>query len=130
MSQHATARHSSIRLALAIGWTLAILVACLLPGSSVPEIAWSLSPDKIAHAGLFAGFGVLWMWAAGRGPRDVPTRRTRALAVLAAGICFGALTEFLQYALPVERSADPLDFAADVVGLVAAVALYRYGPWR
>jgi VanZ family protein len=130
LSRRVLARLEPVRPWLAVGWTLAILVACLLPGSSVPTIAWQISPDKLVHLAMFAGFGVLWMWAASRPGRDVPTRRTRALWVLAVGAFYGALTEFLQYVTPVERAADPLDFAADLVGLVLAVAVYRLWPRR
>jgi VanZ family protein len=119
---------------LAPAWTLGILVGCVLPGDGIPHFKWTIGVDKIAHAGLFFGFGVLWMLAA-RPPagRDAPTFRTRALAVTAAGTAYGAATEFVQYVLSVYdvvyRLADPLDFAADLVGLALAVGAC-YGAHR
>ncbi len=113
---------------LAPAWTLGILVACVLPGNGIPHFKWTIGVDKVAHVGLFFGFGLLWMLAA-RPPaaRDAPTFRARALAVTAAGAAYGAATEFVQYVLGaydvVYRLADPLDFAADLVGLALAVGV-------
>lgn len=91
----------------ALAWTLVALVALLLPGEIVPETS-ALSADKVVHVGLFALFGGLWLYA-----------YPQALArVFVAGVVFGVLTEVLQGALPIGRSADPWDIVANLVGLV------------
>lgn len=100
-------------LALSVVWTVAILVACLVPGEDLPVVDFALT-DKIVHVVLFAVFGLLWL-------RAVPARR---LAVFGWGVGFAVLIEVLQGSIPfVHRSADPYDVAADVVGLVLAFAV-------
>ena len=99
---------------LASLWTLAIAVACSLPGSSIPTSpALPLSIDKWVHVLMFLGFGGLWTLAAPR----------RAWAVLAAGLAYAVGTEVWQGALPIGREPDPLDALADAAGLVAGVGL-------
>lgn len=98
-------------LTLAALWTLGILAACLAPGELVPVVEISLF-DKLVHVALFAGFGFLWL-------RVAPGRR---VAVVAWGFAFAVLIELLQNGLPIHRSGDPLDVAADAVGLALALA--------
>ncbi len=99
---------------LAVLWTVAILIACSVPGPALPETPQlSLSIDKWIHVAMFIGFGGLWSLAApGRG-----------WAVFAAGVAYAVGIELWQGALPIGRSPDPFDALADVVGLVAGVGL-------
>ena len=99
---------------LAVLWTVAILVACSVPGPALPEAPETpLSVDKWVHVAMFLGFGVLWALAApGRG-----------WAVFGAGVAYAVGIELWQGALPIERSPDPFDALADVVGLVAGLGL-------
>lgn len=108
---------------LAIGWTLGILIACTIPGSSLPSEGWDLFEyDKLAHFSLFAGFGWLWMHA-------LSGRPGRSLAiVLGTGTAYGILTEFYQAILPWERMPDPLDAIANVTGLVVALLIFHF--WK
>ena len=102
---------------LAVTWTLAITVACLLPSQDLPELRFlPFSPDKFVHVGMFVGFGALWLAVAPR----------RAVAVAVAGVALGVGIEGLQGLLPVNRSPDPLDALADVVGLALGIGLARY----
>ncbi len=102
---------------LAIAWTLGIVAACTVPGSSLPSSSL-FTFDKLAHFVLFAGFGVLWMRALSR-----PLLR-RALWVGAAGLAFAVCTEVYQGLLPFERAPDVYDALADALGVLTAVALY------
>ena len=100
--------------ALATLWSVAILAACLVPGSQIhPPAFLPFTMDKWVHLGMFLGFGALWLHA----------RPERTREVLAAGVAYGIGIEILQGLLPIERSADPLDAAADVVGLLIGVGL-------
>ncbi len=102
---------------LAVLWTVTVLAACSFPAAEItPPEFLPLAADKWVHAGMFLVFGVLWMQA-------VPNR---AWAVLAAGVAFGIGTELWQGLLPIGRFPDPLDAAADVVGLAIGVPL---GGW-
>ena len=99
---------------LAILWTVAIVVACLVPGQGLPSVH-VVSFDKLIHVVLFVGFGLLWTRAA-------PHLQTR---ILVAGVVLGIATEVAQGLLPVNRSADVFDAVADAVGLVIGVGLGR-----
>jgi len=112
---------TSTRYLWATLWTLAILAACSIPGEDLPDIDL-FSFDKVAHFGVFALFGWLWMYAAG-----LPLR-ARAIRVLAAGIVYGILTELYQGQLPWERTPDVYDALADALGTVAGVLFYAYRP--
>lgn len=101
--------------ALALGWSLVILVACSVPGNEIPDAAL-LSFDKVGHVLLFLGFGWLWM-------RAVPDRLG---VVVIAGAVYAIGTEVWQAMLPLNRSGDPYDAIADGVGLGLGVA---FGAW-
>jgi VanZ family protein len=70
--------------------------------------------DKFQHSGAYAGLAVLGLLAA-RAFR--PRTLLLYLAVIAVGTAYGALDELTQLAVP-NRSADWLDWLADIVGLV------------
>ena len=82
----------------AIVWTLGILVACSIPGPSLPSSSL-LEFDKVAHVVLFLGFGALWMWA-------MPKRLG---VIVLLGVIYAIGTEFYQGILPWPRTADPYD---------------------
>ena len=97
-----------------------MLIGCLTPHDEVPDelLTWN---DKLIHIMLFVPFAILWLFAG-----------TRYLTVLIFGVFVGALIEGLQYALPINRSADWLDLAADSIGTVLGAGLafvwYRLFP--
>lgn len=89
---------------LAIIWTVIMFIGCLTPHDQVPDelLTWN---DKFLHVAIFALFAALWAVAG-----------LRVTSILIAGLVVGALIEVLQYFLPINRSADWFDLAADVVG--------------
>lgn len=98
-------------------WTIAVLTACSIPAAQLAPLEFDLfAIDKWVHIGLFAVFGILWTQA-------FPDR---TWAVFAAGVAFGVGIEIWQGLLPIDRMPDPLDAAADVVGLMIGVPL---GSW-
>ena len=109
---------TSRRRLLALGWTLAIIVALSIPGESLPDVP-VLGFDKLVHVSIFAVFAWLWMDAL-----DAPLR-VRTWGVLAGGLLFAALSEVYQGALIPGRIGDVYDVAANVLGLVAAVLVFR-----
>lgn len=100
---------------LALAWTLLCLALFSVPGQDLPPDLVSF--DKVAHLGLFAVLGALWM---------------RALSlsgwpyVLIGGALFAIGTELYQGWLPWERHPDPYDVLADTVGLVLGMAGYAF----
>ncbi len=105
---------------LAWAWSAVMFVGCSLPGVTLPETR-RLSPDKLAHIGLFAVWTVLWS-------RAWPGR---SWTVAVWGAAFGVWIEVWQSVAPLGRSGDPLDAVADVVGVAlgmgAAAGLARLG---
>jgi hypothetical protein len=113
---------------LAILWTVGILVALTVPTGSVPDTQ-TTGLDKVVHAVLFAGFGLLWL----RGlcpPGQSGLRacfRRRGGLFFVGGVLFAAGTEVYQQLLPLQRVADPYDVMADLFGFVVAfVGYYVY----
>lgn len=100
-------------------WTLGILAACSLPGPSMPP-APDLGLDKVAHVVLFFGFGWLWLISA-------PPAATYAAWVGLAGVLYAVGTEVYQGALPfLDRTADPYDALANLIGLSLGIAVASY----
>ena len=96
---------------LAIGWTIIMLIGCLAPHDQIPSDinTWN---DKSLHILIFAPFTLLWMLTG-----------VRVGYALVAGLLFGTLIEGLQYALPINRSADWKDVVADCIGAALGVGL-------
>ncbi|WP_420151084.1 VanZ family protein [Spirosoma sp.] len=107
---------------LAIIWTVIMLLGCLTPHAEIPGPIVDIN-DKLMHVVIFAPFSLLWIIAG-----------FRVNTVLIAGFLFGALIEFLQYVLPINRSADWIDLFADCIGTVVgaglALAWHRLFPNR
>lgn len=100
---------------LALGWTLAIVVGCSLPGDALPSSVW-LSFDKVLHLVAFAGFGWLWLRAY---PHAVWT-------ILLGGLLFAVGTEVYQHLMPIGRFFDPVDALADALGLLIGLGVARW----
>ncbi len=109
--------------ALAVAWTLVILAALLLPGDSIPEVSL-VGFDKLAHLTVFLVFGWLWMAAL-----DLPSAR-RAWWVFVGGCVYAVGTELLQAGLPLGRSPEVFDLAADALGTLVGVLAYRFAERR
>lgn len=102
------------RRTVAVAWTLAVVVACWIPSAWLPQFGGlggggrlPGGSDKWVHALMFAGVGLLWVRVA----------EDRLGLVVAGGLALALLTEAGQAVLPVGRSMDVLDGAADVLGL-------------
>lgn len=113
---------------LAVLWTTAIVIAYSIPAPNVaPDTA--LQIDKIAHFGMFLGFGFLWMHALHprrlRHNRKVVSWRRTAL-LLGIGVGLSVLAEIYQELLP-RRAAEPYDAAANLFGLLVAIGIFW---WR
>ncbi|NYH78094.1 hypothetical protein FHR84_001416 [Actinopolyspora biskrensis] len=91
---------------------VASAVILFTPSSGVPTAP--PGTDKLVHLALFlalTGTGQL------AGARSGPLVTTL--------VCYAPLSELLQAALPIRRHADPLDLAADLAGVLTALALLR-----
>lgn len=113
---------------LAILWTLGIAAAYSIPISGMPVSTTVIGWDKLAHFGLFCGFGFLWMHALhpSRSSGFKITSHRWAAAIFGVGVALSVLAEVYQDSLPY-RSAEPYDALANMLGLSVAL-LFFY--WR
>ncbi|NBB75070.1 MAG: hypothetical protein GVY35_15580 [Bacteroidetes bacterium] len=110
---------------LAVGWSLAILVAYSVPTTGLPS-STLLQIDKAAHFVMFLGFGFLWMHAIHPRRPDAQRKATspvRAFALIGVGIGLSVLAELYQTMLP-RRAAEPYDAAANILGVAVAVGAF------
>ncbi|WP_245877905.1 VanZ family protein [Spirosoma fluviale] len=96
---------------MAIAWTIIMLIGCLTPHTELPDelLTWN---DKGQHLSIFALFAILWRMT------GFPF-----VTVMVVGLLFGGLIEVLQYILPINRSGDWMDLAADFVGVLIGLLL-------
>ena len=78
----------------------------------------SLPSDKLLHLGNFFLISIAFYWIV-----DTSRRRTLHLTIVVCTIVLGIGSEILQALLPNDRSFDPFDVLANVVGSLVAVGL-------
>jgi VanZ family protein len=98
-------------LLLAVGATLAFVLACLWPADRMPHYPTE-SLDKLHHGLAFLVLGYAWR----RARFGVPF-------VLLFGVLLALGTEMGQAWMHLGRDGEPLDVVADLVGLLLALAL-------
>ena len=103
--------------ALLIYWVLLFIGTHIPPNSKL--LAKVHENDKAFHALAFAGLSFLMAWA-------IPTDRARlhknTLLAAFVAVVYAAMDELLQ--IPVGRSADWKDFAADCIGILTGLTVY------
>ncbi len=99
-------------------WALFILTICAIPGNRLPKLSFLewLKPDKIVHLLVFGVLCILLL----RSFLDAHALNLseKNAVILALGICivYGALVEFLQYSVFINRSGDVRDAIANSIG--------------
>ena len=105
-------------LAAAIAWTVAILAVNSI---SVPHSTWQppfAGADKLTHAALYAAAAYAWR-------RAIRARGDRVSWWIVVAIALvGSFDEWHQQAVP-GRSAEALDWMADVIGACVGVLAWR-----
>jgi VanZ family protein len=81
--------------------------------SSYPLKGPVLPSDKMDHIAAFIVFSILFYWA---------FRFEKMYRIILYGIAFGSFIEFIQSFIPY-RSADLIDVAADLVGVLTGIIL-------
>lgn len=111
-------RFASHARVLAAVYFLALFVGTHLPPGQIGPPGIS---DKLAHFMGYAGLAVLvlavWELSTGR------LEARHFFAVWLAGTVYGALDEWTQ--IPVGRTCDMNDWAADVIGIVIGIVVYQ-----
>lgn len=106
-------------------WALLIMIVCAIPGGSLPKNQLFNIPnlDKIVHACLY--FPLAFFLGA-----EFDLSKKRILPLLGPLITmlivafYGGLIEFLQETIFINRSAEIMDFLADVIGGLAGLTIY------
>lgn len=102
---------SSINLVLFVPTAIAVMVLCLLPGADVPGVGLD---DKIEHVAAYATLAILGL--------NAFPRWREGISLLMGLFLMGVTLEWLQLLVP-GRSADVVDMAANVGGLIAGASL-------
>ena len=109
-------------------WGIIVLFLTGLPGNDFPSLPsyWEkYQPDKIVHMGMF---GLLFLLlAAGSYYKGGKLAISKKLIYiyLFITIALGGITELLQKWVFIGRSCDIMDFLADTVGIILALAFYK-----
>lgn len=120
ISRHIVGWTTRFAVPLTVFSTLLILAGTLTPSDKLwDSTLWSY--DKIGHAGLFFG----WAWNVRAWFDRYGEIPSAALKTWLYSAIFGALIEFLQFSLPINRAAEFSDFLADVAGALIALFLYK-----
>ena len=115
----ARVRRAAARARLVAVAAVAVLItATHIPSTSVPRLTFG---DKVYHFGAYAGLSVILLaaWELSRGRLAA----RHYFGFWLAATLFAAADELTQ--IPVGRSCDVDDWAADVLGVVAGVLLFR-----
>ena len=100
--------------------TLGMLLLTLLPADVMGQNKlWSY--DKLGHAVLFGS----WSLSVGLYYQIHKSKTVKLWIIFASGTIFGLLIEILQYALPVNRQGDPVDFLFDLLGCLIAIWILK-----
>jgi VanZ family protein len=113
----------------AAAWAMLILVLCGIPGKKIPELTFLqwLKPDKVVHLLLFGIQCYLLLRAFRSDGVPEPLRRRAVPASLFLAIGYGALVEWLQVTVFIDRSGDVRDAAANAAGAALGAWIFL---WR
>ena len=111
----------------AIFWALLILLLCGLPGDKIPELTFLewLNPDKIAHVILFGVQCFLLLKAFEKQNFSRVFNINPATLALILSISYGCIVEILQEYVFIHRSGDIRDAAANAVGALLGLWIYK-----
>jgi VanZ family protein len=113
-----------LRIAMAVLWTVVILVLCWMPGKWVQELEqespWFQVPDldKVVHWGIFVVFTVLWL--------RTSTSTWRYAWVALGGLALASISELVQMFPAIGRDAEVGDAITDLIGVALGLALARW----
>ena len=108
-------------------WALFILVICAIPGERIPKLTFLewLKPDKIVHFLVFAFLSIFLL----RSFIDAGLLNWKQNKIVVFAVClaiiYGALVEFLQYSVFINRSGDIRDALANAIGAMIGWWIYK-----
>ena len=106
-------------------WALVIFILCAIPGGSLPKNPIFIIPnlDKFVHASLYFPLAFFLGAEFDLSKKNI-LRIGGPLFTMLIIALYGALIEFLQESIFVNRSADIIDLLFDVIGGLAGLAIY------
>lgn len=112
----------------ASGWTLSIVVLCLVSFTDLPTVSVS-DIDKYVHATFHFIFTLLWYLYLRTEDRSADNAQI-LFKIVAFSLIFGIAIELAQGFFTKTRQADIKDVVANFTGAVlAAVSLFAYRKW-
>lgn len=116
-------------LALAIGWTVVIILLFLARPESIPGDIRIANADKVVHIVSHFVFVVLWNNYLVRS--SVFDKKKILLLTAIVSVIFGIAIEIAQEVFTDARHADPADVAANTIGTIGAmITLWVYSKWK
>lgn len=114
-------------LAPALAIAIAIFGLYAIPGNELQSISyWDLlQADKLAHTAVFVLFTVSLMVGFRRQTKYSGLKARYKTIALFVAIFYGALLEYLQSAVLMQRTGDVLDFIANGAGAFLGLILFR-----
>jgi VanZ family protein len=111
----------------ALGWAIIVLIAIGLPGNILPGSDLMKIPhfDKLVHGILFFVFAFLTAYGFYKQDASTSAHRHYASWTILAGIVYGMGTEFLQYHVIPGRYGNLPDVAANAIGTVFGLLMFR-----
>ncbi len=101
-------------------WTVLILLACFIPGTTLPKVQIQLA-DKWVHFFIFAGFSFLWYFVCKK------VNIINGLLLIAVATLTGYGVECIQGSGWVKnRSYEFNDVIADAIGGILGVLLFSF----
>jgi VanZ family protein len=102
-----------------IAWALFILIICAIPGDRIPKMSFLewLKPDKIVHLLVFALLAILILRSFLETGLTFASEKSAISLAVVLCIAYGALVEFLQYSVFINRSGDIRDAIANALGV-------------
>ena len=104
-------------LPMALTWTLAMGVACLVSVSGIPKVSVE-SADKGVH--FLMHFGFAWLWLSYLQSTERIPKGRLVLLVVIASLVYGICLEMAQEAFTRYRSAEIRDVMANTIGAIVA----------
>lgn len=108
-------------------WALLILLLCGFPGDKIPELTFLewLNPDKIVHLILFGVQCFLLLKGFTRQNLFRFLNNYAGLLALLISISYGGIVEILQEYVFIHRSGDIRDAAANAIGALLGLWIYK-----
>lgn len=103
-------------------WMITIFILSIMSGKQLPEITWVPSPDKWAHAAVYALLAA-GVWYSTSGTTTSEQNRFVLAFAIAAG--YGVGMEIIQYTFFPGRYFEVWDIVANIIGAFGALIILR-----